>query len=78
MIIKEKDLAKAQYIIKKQQEHIEELIRNSIPKRNIENKIEELNIVENAEALEDIMNRQNYTITELVQFVLQELLEEDK
>ena len=53
-------------------------LKKSIPKKKIGNKIEELNVVENAEALEDIMNRQNYTITELVQFVLQELLEEDK
>ncbi len=42
-IIKDKDLATAQYIIKRQQEHMEELIRNSISKKKIEDKIEELN-----------------------------------
>lgn len=53
-----------------------EALDNSIPKEKIKDKIEELDVIENAEALEDIMNRQNYTITELIQFVLQELLEE--
>ena len=41
MIIKDKDLATAQYIIKKQQEQINELKRNSIPKKKIEDRIEE-------------------------------------
>lgn len=41
----------------------------------IKDKIEELKNVSYAEELEDIMNRENYTITELVQYVLQELLE---
>ena len=30
-----------------------------------------------AEALEDLMNTKNYTITQLVQYVLQELLREE-
>lgn len=41
----------------------------------IKDKIEELKNVSYAEELEDIMNRENYTITELVQYVLQKLLE---
>ena len=46
-----------------------------IPKSKVEEKIEELKNISNAEELEDIMNRKNYTISELVQYVLQELLE---
>lgn len=49
---------------------------NYIPTQKIKDKIEELNKVHNAEELEDILWRENYTITELVQYVLQELLEE--
>ena len=48
---------------------------NYIPKSKVEEKIEELKNISNAEELEDIMNRKNYTISELVQYVLQELLE---
>lgn len=48
---------------------------NYIPVQKVQDKIEELNDVSNAEKLEDIMNRKNYNITELVQYVLQELLE---
>ena len=48
---------------------------NFISKSKIEDKIKKLNDVSNAEELEDIMNRKNYTIVELVQYVLQELLE---
>lgn len=44
----------------------------------VKDKIEELNNVSNAEELEDIMDRKNYTITELVQYVLQELLESEE
>lgn len=47
-----------------------------IPKEKVKDKIEELKKVSNAEELEDIMNRKNYTIAELVQYVLQELIEE--
>lgn len=54
---------------------MEEKIKNSIPIQKVKDKIEELNDVSNAEKLEDIMNRKKYTITELVQYVLQELLE---
>ena len=45
-----------------------------IKKQKVKEKIEELNNVNNAEALEDLMNTKNYTITQLVQYVLQELL----
>ncbi len=51
---------------------------NFISKSKIEDKIKKLNDVSNAEELEDIMNRKNYTIVELVQYVLQELLERRK
>ena len=39
---------------------------------------EKLKNVSYAEELEDIMNRENDTITELVQYVLQELIEESE
>ena len=48
-----------------------------IPKSKVKEKIEEINNVNNAEALEDLMNNKNYTITQLVQYVLQELLGEE-
>lgn len=48
---------------------------NYILKEKVKDKIEELKNISNAEELEDIMNRKNYTISELVQYVLQELLE---
>lgn len=51
---------------------------NFISKSKIEDKIKKINDVSNAEELEDIMNRKNYTIVELVQYVLQELLERRK
>ena len=47
----------------------------TIPKQKVKDKIEELKNISNAEELEDIMNRKNHTISELVQYVLQELLE---
>lgn len=47
---------------------------NCIPIQKVKDKIEKLNDESHAEELEDIMNRKNYTITELVQYVLQELL----
>lgn len=73
MIIKEKDLAKAQYIIKKQQEHMEELIRNSIPKKKIEDKLKQLN------SEIQYCARQNGRTIKLGKIMaLQELLEEDK
>ena len=50
-------------------------IKNSIPVQKVEDKIEKLNNETHAEELEDIMNIKSYTITELVQYVLQELLE---
>lgn len=48
---------------------------NSISVQKVKDKIKKLNDVSNVEELEDIMNRKNYTIVELVQYVLQELLE---
>lgn len=48
---------------------------NFISKSKIEDKIEKLNSESYAEKLEDMMNIKNYTITELVQYVLQELLD---
>lgn len=58
--------------IKRIQEYIN---KNFIPVQKIKDKIEKLSDESHAEELEDIMNRKNYTITELVQYVLQELLE---
>lgn len=49
---------------------------NVIEVQKIKDKIEKLNSESYAEKLEDIMNIKNYTITELVQYVLQELIEE--
>ena len=43
--------------------------------QKVKDKIEKLNSESYAEKLEDIMNRKNYTITELVQYVLRELIE---
>lgn len=55
-----------------------EIYNRYIPKSKVKDKIEKLNDESHAEELEDIINRKNYTITELVQYVLQELLEERK
>ena len=52
-----------------------EIKKKFIPVQKVKDKIEKLNDESHAEELEDIMNRKNYTITELVQYVLQELLE---
>lgn len=43
--------------------------------QKVKDKIERLDNVSYAEELEDIMNRENYTITELIQYVLKELLD---
>ena len=62
-----------QYIIKKQQEQIERLKRNSIPKKKIENKLEQLN------SEIQYCARQNGKTIKLGKIVaLQKLLEEDK
>ena len=45
--------------------------------KKLKDKIEKLNSESYAEELEDIMIGGNYTITELVQYVLQELLEKE-
>ena len=50
---------------------------NFIPIQKVKDKIEKLNSESYAEELEDIMIGGNYTITELVQYVLQELLEKE-
>lgn len=67
MIIKDKDLATAQYIIKKQQEQINKLKRNSIPKQIIEDKIEYLN---------DIKGDNKQSILDKIK-LLQELLKDN-
>lgn len=70
------DTLEGQKIIKEETpQYIKE---NYILKEKVKDKIEELKNISNAEELEDIMNRKNYTITELVQYVLQELLAERK
>ena len=75
MIIKEKDLAKAQYIIKQQQKHMEELIRDSIPKKKVKDKLKQLNSEMNYCGVA----RQNGKTIKLGKIMaLQELLEEDK
>lgn len=51
---------------------------NVIEIQKIKDKIEKLNDESHAEELEDIMIGKNYTITELVQYVLQELIEESE
>jgi hypothetical protein len=55
--------------------HLDFIIQNSISKQKVKDKIEKLNDESHAEELENIMIGQNYTITELVQYVLQELIE---
>ena len=51
---------------------------DSIPKSKVKEKIAELDNVNNAEALEDLMNNKNYTITQLARYVLEELLREEQ
>ncbi len=74
MIIHDKDLERAQYIIKKQQEQINELKRNSIPKKKIEYKIKELESMINNSIEGEI---QKYTPGEMFLLIhfLEELLE---
>lgn len=57
-------------------EKLNEYKKNYIPVQKIKDRIKELNNISNAEKLEDTMIGGNYTITELVQYVLQELIEE--
>lgn len=54
------------------------LEENVIPVQKVKDNIEKLNDESHAEELEDIMIGKNYTITELVQYVLQELIEESE
>lgn len=56
--------------------HLDFIMQHSIPVQKVKDKIEKLNDESHAEELEDIMIGENYTITELVQYVLQELIEE--
>lgn len=77
-ILKDKllDTLEGQKVIKEETpQYIKE---NYIPAEKVKDKIEELNNVSNAEELEDTMDGKNYTITELVQYVLQELLESEE
>ena len=55
-----------------------EFEENYISVQKIKGKIEELNNESNAENLEYILFRKNYTIAELVQYVLQELIEREE
>lgn len=57
-------------------EKLNEYKENYIPVQKVKDKIEELNNISNAEELEDTMIGENYTIAELVQYVLQELIKE--
>ena len=62
-----------------EQQKAEQIIHeNYISKQKVKDKIEKLNDDFHAEELEDIMIGGNYTITELVQYVLQELIEESE
>lgn len=54
---------------------LNEYKENYIPIQKIKDNIKGLDNVSYAEELEDIMNRENYTITELIQYVLKELLD---
>ena len=77
-ILKDKllDTLEGQKVIKEETpQYIKE---NYIPIQKIKDKVEELNDVSNAKELEDTMDGKNYTITELVQYVLQELLESEE
>ena len=70
------DTLEGQKVIKEETpQYIKE---NFIPVQKIKDKIEKLNDESHAEELEDIMIGKNYTITELVQYVLQELIEESE
>lgn len=70
------DTLEGQKVIKEETpQYIKE---NYIPVQIVKDKIKELNDESHAEELEDIMIGKNYTITELVQYVLQELLEESE
>ena len=75
------DIEKQDYFEKyryhlQQNESLTKEFSNVIPVQKVKDKIEELNNIYNAEKLEDTMIGGNYTITELVQYVLQELIEE--
>lgn len=77
-ILKDKllDTLEGQKVIKEETpQYIKE---NYIPIQKIKDKVEELNDVSNAKELEDTMDGKNYTITELVQYVLQEFLESEE
>lgn len=70
------DTLEGQKVIKEETpQYIKE---NYIPVQKVKDKIEKLNDESHAEELEDTMIGGNYTITELVQYALQELIEERK
>lgn len=75
-VLKENEKLKKFHI--QDNKHLDFIMKNSIPVQKVKAKIEELNDVSNAEELEDTMDGKNYTITELVQYVLQELLESEE
>lgn len=75
-VLKEKNRLEEQVEYDKTHIYTPQTIKlNFILKSKIEDKIEKLNSESYAEKLEDMMNTKNYTITELVQYVLQELLD---
>lgn len=69
---------KNEYKMRLERTDLENYKLNYISIQKVKDRIKKLNDVSNAEELEDIMNERNYTITELVQYVLQELLERNK
>ena len=72
-VLKENEELKRLHI--QDNKHLDFIMQYSITVQKVKDKIEKLNDESHAEELEDIMNRKNYTITELVQYVLQELIE---
>lgn len=67
---------KNEYKMRLERTDLENYKQNYLSIQKVKDKIEELNDDFHAEELEDIMVGGNYTITELVQYVLQELIEE--
>ena len=79
--LKENDNKYTIHLTDEQYNKVIEIVQNNINQRwirKVKDKIEKLNDESHAEELEDIMIGKNYTITELVQYVLQELIEERK
>lgn len=75
-VLKEnEELKNQEETARKVNELLVERYSTSIPVQKVKDNIKELDNVSYAEELEDIMNRKNYTITELVQYVLKQLLD---